>query len=227
VNESFNETSSNEDFNKLLQQLAQEAQQHPPLSSQRQLALSKLVHEILRSRQLVRPQKGRWTPDLYENFYNEALQKTLLDICQKIDNYNSTHPVMAWVNFLFKNYFINVVNERDRQGLTYLPTHEIKKTIRTLSLDELDRYSPLEEAFSKAQLLRQFLEDDPENLLVNERLRKRPEVTFQYLARAKFVEGRTWDDIGTNLGISLQTLCSFFERRLQKLMPYFKRYLQE
>jgi DNA-directed RNA polymerase specialized sigma24 family protein len=227
VNESFNETSSNEDFNKLLQQLAQEAQQHPPLSSQRQLALSKLVHEILRSRQLVRPQKGRWTSDLYENFYNEALQKTLLDVCQKIDNYNSTHPVMAWVNFLFKNYFINVVNERDRQGITYLPKNEIKKTIRILSLDELDRYSPLEEAFSKAQLLRQFLEDDPENLFANERLRDRPEVTFQYLAIAKFVEDRTWDDIATKLGISLQTLCSFFERRLQKLMPYFKKYLQE
>jgi DNA-directed RNA polymerase specialized sigma24 family protein len=226
VNESSDETPSNENFNELLQQLAKEAQQHPLLSSQKQLALSKLVNEILRSHQLVRPQKGRWAPNLYEDFYNEALQKTLLEVCQKIDNYNSTHPVMAWVNFLFKNYFIKVVKERDKQGITYLPNKD-KKTTYILSLDELDRSLPIEEASENAQLLRQFLESDPENLLSKERLRERPEVTFQFLAIAKFVEDRTWDDIATNLGISLQTLCSFFERRLQKLMPYFKKYLQE
>lgn len=234
MNESFDKTPSNEDFNKLLQQLAQEAQQHPPLSSQRQLALNKLVNQILRSQsvrpaqshQLVRPQKGRWQPNLYDDFYNEALQKTLLQICQKIDKYNSTHPVMAWVNFLLNKHFIKVVNDSHKQGITYIPKTD-KPTTYILPLDELDRYSPMEEAFSNAQLLRQFIEDDPENLLSNEHLRERPEVTFQYLAIAKFVEDRTWDDIANNLGISLQTLSSFFERRLQKLMPYFKRYLQE
>jgi DNA-directed RNA polymerase specialized sigma24 family protein len=227
VNESCDETPSNKDFNEFLQQLAKEAQQHPPLSNQRQLALSKLVNEILRSHQLIHPQKGRWQSNLYEDFYNEALQKTMLEICQKIDNYNSNHPVMAWVNFLFKNYFIKVVNEREKQGITYIPTIEKKQTTCILSLDDLDRSAPIEETLENAQLLRQFLEDDPENLLANERLRERPEVTFQFLAIAKFVEDRTWDDIATNLGIPLQTLCSFFARRLQKLMPYFKRYLQE
>jgi DNA-directed RNA polymerase specialized sigma24 family protein len=227
VNESFNETPSNEKFNELLQQLAKEAQQHPPLSSQRQLALSKLVNEILRSHQLVRPQKGRWQPNLYEDFYNEALQKTMLEVCQKIDNYNSSHPVMAWVNFLFKNYFIKVVKERDKQGITYIPDIEKKQTTCILSLDDLERYLPIEEASENTQLLRQFLQNDPENLLSKERLRERPEITFQFLAIAKFVEDRTWDEIATTLGISIQTLCSFFDRRLQKLMPYFKKYLQE
>ncbi|MCU0537811.1 MAG: hypothetical protein MUD14_28320, partial [Hydrococcus sp. Prado102] len=130
---------------------------------------------------------------------------------------------MAWVNFLLNKHFINVVNERKKQGITSIST---EKTY-ILSLDELDRALPMKESFSNAQLLRQFLEDDPENLLNNERLRERPEVTFQFLALAKFVEDRTWDDIATKLGISLQTLSSFFDRRLQKLMPYFKKYLQE
>lgn len=214
-----------EDFERSLQQLAEEAQRYPPQSSKRQLALNKLVNQILSSNRLVRPQKGLWATNLYEDFYNEALQKTLLIICQKIDNYNPKHPVMAWTNFIIKNQFISVVCDREKKGITSIPKSE--KIQSFPSLEDLDRYFPVEESLSDNQLLREFLEDDPENLLKNEQIRDRPDITFQGLAIAKFVEDRTWEEIATQLNISLQTICSFFNRCLQKLMPYFKKYLQE
>jgi len=227
VDEFFEETLPNEDFERSLQQLAQEAQRYSPLSSQRQLALNKLVNQILSSNRLVRPQKRLWAPDLYEDLYNEALQKTLLIICQKIDNYNREHPVMAWANFLMKNQFISVVRDREKKGITYIPKSERIQSPNLPSLEDLDRYLPVKESLTDAQMLRQFLEDDPENLLKSEQIRDRPDITFQYLAIAKFVEDRTWEEIATQLNVSLQTICSFFNRCLQKLMPYFKKYLQE
>ena len=228
MNEDLAATSlGDEGRQQLLQQLVQDAQSHPPQSPQRQLALNRLVQEILKSDRLGHPQRGAWTPSLYEDLYNEALQRTLLEICQKIDNYNPDHPVMAWVNFILKNQFINVIRDYKKGGLTYVPKAEQESTTALPSLDDLDRYIPPQDELADERLLRQFLEEDPEDLLKIERLRERSDVTFQSLALAKFVEDQTWSEIADNLGISVQTLCSFFNRRLQKLMPYFHKYLQE
>lgn len=92
-NECTNNIPSNDAFDRQLQQLAIESKQHPSLSPQRQLALNRLVNKILQSDSLSHPQRGSWSPNLYEDLYNEALQKTLLEICQKIDSYNPNHPV--------------------------------------------------------------------------------------------------------------------------------------
>ena len=216
----------NEDFERELQNLALEAQQHPLLSSQRQLALSVLVNKICHSPNLAHPQRQLWSPNLYEDLYNEALQKTLLETCQKIDSYNPQYPVMAWVNFRFNKQFNSVVGDRYKQGVTYISKEERKKFCFA-SIDDLERDIPVTETISEAKLLRQFLEEDPENRLRSEHIKGRPEITFQFLALAKFVEDRTWTEIATNYKIPVKTICSFFTRRLQKLMPYFQKYLQE
>lgn len=228
VNDYSERTPPEDDFNRSLLQLVRKAQQYPLRSSQRQLALNRLSEKILKSDRLGHPQRGLWSPDFYQDLYNEALQKTLLEICQKIDNYHPEHPVMAWVNFCLKNQFVLVVDDYRKKGITYMPKSDKKQpTTYIPSLDDLDQYIPEQETLADAKLLRQFLEKDPENLLKTEQFRGRPEVTFQLLAQAKFVEDQTWSEIATNLGISVQTLCSFFYRRLQKLMPYFRKYLQE
>jgi DNA-directed RNA polymerase specialized sigma24 family protein len=215
------------DFDRILQERAQAAQQHPAQSPARQKILNHLVSGIMQSQRLGHPQRGSWPPALYEDLYNEALQRTLLEICQKIENYNPQHPVMAWVNFLLGKYFIGVVNDYRRLGLTYLPTGDREQPQSLLSLDDLDEDIPMTETLTDDRLLRQFLDEDPEDLLKQEHLRDRPEVTFQRLAVAKFVKDRTWEEIAAELDISIQTLCSFFNRRLQKLTPYFRKYLQE
>lgn len=222
MNQRFEGSPASDDIDRQLLELAVQAQKYPHRSEQRQLALNSLVQRIWKSNRLGHPQKGAWTPTLYEDIYNEALQETLLNICQKIDNYNSDYPVMAWVNFILDKRFIAVVNGHKRQGITNIPRDECLP-----SFDDLDRDIPIEASLSDDQLLQQFLEDDPENLLKNERLREHPDVTFQFLALERLVKDRAWAEIADDLSISIQTLCSFFNRGLRKLMPYFHKYLYE
>jgi hypothetical protein len=218
-------TPSGGDFDERLQQLAIEAKQQPPLSPQRQLLLNRLVNKILQSNRLSHPQRGSWSRSLYEDLYNEALQKTLLEICQRIDNYNPDHAVMAWVNYLLKKRFSDVVTRYFNQGITHVP--QSNPNAQVISLSELE-YSLISEepTMTESQLLGRFLEDDPENLLKNEHIRGHPQASFQYIAIARFVEEKTWEEISAELNdISIQTLYSFFNRQLRKLMPYFQKYL--
>ncbi|NJR49450.1 MAG: hypothetical protein HC780_07630 [Leptolyngbyaceae cyanobacterium CSU_1_3] len=228
VNQRFQGASPNDDLDQRLQQQAKEAQQHPAQSPQRQVALNQLISEIMKSGRLAHPQKHLWSTSLYEDLYNEALQKTLLETCQKIDSYNSEYPVLAWVNFRLNFQFIDVVNDYRKQGITQVPKSDKTGQITHLpSLDDLDSLILPEETLCAAQLLQQFLEDDPENLLQKKRLREHPEVTFHLLAWSRFVEDQTWLEIAESLDISVQTLCSFFNRQLKELMPYFRKYLQD
>jgi len=209
-----------------LKELTLKAQGYPCLSKERQIVLNKLVNGILSSPNIGHPQINSWNPNLYKDFYNDALQQTLLMICQKIDNYNPQYPLMAWVNFHLNNQFCRVVGKYYRQGITNISKSN-KEVICFPSLDELERDIAVEETISNAQLLRQFLNEDPEDRLKNEHIRERPKMTFQVLAIAKFVEDRTWTEIAQDFDISVKTLSSFFSRKLVLLMPYFKKYLQE
>lgn len=207
--------SSLDEFNYQLQKLALEAVQHPAQSRQRQIALNHLIKQICRSDQLGYPQSAYWTSNVYEDLYNEALQRTLEEVVRKIDGYNPAHPVMAWVNFLLKCHFRAVARD-------YL-----NRRINFVSLDDLDLLITDESKSSVVEHLRQFLEEDPENYLKMVHIKGHPEVTFQSLALARCVEDQSWEKLSAELGIPIQTLCSFFNRQLRKLTPYFQRCLQE
>jgi hypothetical protein len=202
-----------DDLDRLLQELALEAQKHPPQSPKRQVVLNRLWQEIWKSNRLGHPQQGKWEQSIYQDFRNEAIARTCLETCQKIDRYNPEHPVMAWVNFCLNIHFKRVAQEYYEHSS--LP-----------SLDDLKLDIPVDETLSEPQLLRKFLQEDPEGLLQAERLRNRPDISFQFLALEKYVEDRTWKSMADEFDISVQTLCSFFDRRLQKLKPYFYKHLQ-
>ncbi|HAJ61545.1 MAG TPA: hypothetical protein DCP31_21720 [Cyanobacteria bacterium UBA8543] len=143
----------------------------------------------------------------------------MLEICQKIDRYNPERPVMAWVNYLLGMRFCDVVKQwYQGEGAV-------------ISFDELDNlisnnFSPEAHILSEVEMLRQFLKDDPENLLKKEYLRGHPEANFQYIAIARFVEEKTWKEISTELGVPISSLNNFFDRRLRNLIPHFQKYLQ-
>lgn len=178
------------------------------------------------SSKLARPQKGAWPAALYEELHGEALQRTLLEICQKIDRYDPTRPVLAWVNFRLDKQFTEVVREFYKQGLTAAPKGTPLAVGPLPTLETLDRALTSDSEVDDRQLLRQFLAEDPEGHLQAEHIRNRPDAHFQAIALARSVEHKTWEEIATHFGISVQTLCSFFNRRLQKLRPYFQKYLQ-
>lgn len=131
----FAKLSLNDELDQLLKQLAQNAQQQPFQSLQRQIALSQLVQTIVISDCLNHPQQELWSLSFYEDLYNEALQKTLLEICQHIDKHDPKYSIIAWANSCLKNQFIKVVNHYERSGCTDIPT-----------IEDLDRYIPTKEA---------------------------------------------------------------------------------
>lgn len=219
------ETAPTDSVEQQLQQQVWQACAYPPCSPERQRSLNQLVNAIVRSNKLGHPQRNLWPANLYEDLYHEALQKTLMEICQKIDQYNSEHPVMAWVNFRLNCQLIEVIKDYQKQGLTQMPKAGVVAPIRLPSLEDLPLTSGIREEEEDLRI-QQFLQQDPEGHLQKQRLRERPEITFQQLAIAKFIEGKSWPEIAVELNISPQTLCSFFNRQLRALIPYFKKYLE-
>jgi hypothetical protein len=97
-------TPSNE-LDETLKQLAIAAQGYSPGSPERQFALTQLVNGILRSSRLCHPQRGQFL-SLYQDIYNEVIQKLFLYICENIDRYDPERgTVMAWVNVLLERRF--------------------------------------------------------------------------------------------------------------------------
>jgi hypothetical protein len=74
--------------------------------------------------------------------------------------------------------------------------------------------------------MEELLEEDPEGLLPEKYIKGHPKVTWKWLAREKYIADLTWQQISQNTGISVQTLCSFFNRRLPPLGPYFRRHFE-
>jgi len=208
-----------DEFDRRLQAIAQKAQNSPPQSRERQQALHQLVDEIIRSNRLGHPQIGNWPDNIYQDLYHEAVSQTVLKIYKNIDRYKSEHPVMAWANNMLNYEFLNVVRK-------YLDRNQ--RTVSIPSLEEIDiDSSQTETVDSDAELVRQFLADDPENILRTEHIRGRPDVTFQSIAWAKYVEDQTWESISQTTGIQVSTLANFFKRNLQKFQSYFEKYLQD
>ncbi|MGA9378033.1 MAG: sigma-70 family RNA polymerase sigma factor [Phormidium sp.] len=204
------------DIDLRLQQLVKQAQQHPPLSKQRQIALNKLINEIQQSNRLCQPQKNTWNPQIYEDIYNEALSKTLLEICQHIDEYREEYAVLAWVNNRLKQRFIDAVRQYYQQ----------KKVKEKINYIPPENPTPLDILTEESQMLKQFLETDPENHFKTTFIKGNPAASFQTIAIAKFIEDKTWEEISIHLGISVPTLASFINRNLHNLLPYFRKYLQ-
>ena len=211
----------------LLNQLALEAKQLPP-GIQKQKVLTQLLSRILRSHRLARPQQGRWPAQLYEEIWNDACSKTLLEVAQRIDSYKPEHAVLAWVNSILKYRFQDVVQDYCyKDGMTGVPRQGVKQEeVRFRLLDELENNCATES--DDFQLLHQFIREDPEGLLTKT-IRGRPEATFQFLLLA-LLSDQTWDEISAILGpppISKQTLSSFFNRQLRTLTPYFLKRLSD
>jgi hypothetical protein len=198
-----------------INELAVEAKNHPAESSKRRKVMTRLIYEIENSGKLFyQPKRDEWSADTYTGFKDEALRETWLAIL-KIENYKpEIASVMTWVNSnILKYKFKDVVKN-------------YYKGISILSLDELEWDVPAEETSSDSLSLEQFLEEDPEGLLPKEHIRDYPRVTWQWLAKEKYVADHTWKEISEKTGISVQTLCSFLNRPLPRLEQYFRKYFR-
>ncbi|MBW4498705.1 MAG: sigma-70 family RNA polymerase sigma factor [Scytonema hyalinum WJT4-NPBG1] len=214
-------------LNQELQQLINEAKQYPADSknprdrAKRRIALNKLINAVRCSGRLSKQTQWLGLPN-YEDYYNEALQHTFIEICQKIEQYNSQYPVMAWVNKIFTNRFSDVVRKDQKRGITLLPKNQEKTYV--LSLDEINRDLPVEHEISEEEQLKEIIESDPENFFSEESIKEHPQANLKAILLL-VLEGKQWKEISEELGVPLSTASSFYQRRMRKIITYLKKYI--
>ncbi|MBO9999208.1 MAG: hypothetical protein J7641_09410 [Cyanobacteria bacterium SID2] len=216
-----------------LNQLAREAQQSPSRSYQRRCRLNELCGLIFKSKKLYRPYRKTfpfaWS--IYEDLYGEALNSTLLEICEKIERYDPKRDVMAWVNFLLEKRFADLFRQYTRRGITQVsrnnPTSSLSDLDRVPNLENLDRFLAPTPPLSEAKQLQELLEENPDCLFTKTYIGGNPKANFKFLAIARVWQDRTWKDISQELKISASHLCEFYNRQLLKFAPIFRKYLQD
>lgn len=200
-------------LNEQLKQLARAAQQQPPLTLLRQLALRQLVNGILTSGRLCRPQPGSFS-GVYEDIYDEAVQELLLYICENIDKYNPERgEVMAWVNVLLERRFFKEA----------IPKIMDKKDIQRMSLSDLDAIAPPETNPSLTEIIKQCIDFDSENVFKNEHIKNYPRANFQALAKRRLL-GKSWKEIAAEFNLKISTVSRFYDRCLNKFSAKIKEY---
>ncbi len=209
MNLAFTQILHNE---KQLNRLAVEAQQHPQRSQQRQYLLTELVTIVQKYGKLIRPYQGSFSQEFYEVVYEDAINRTLLYVFQKIDLYDSQRgDFMNWVNF--------------RLGKTFLEL-QVPNQIQSTT-DDIEQLQHTESAPTVFEVITQCIEEDREGIFKKECLRNNQHVNFKTIFVAKRVDGKRWHDISEDLGIPVTTLSSFYWRCIQKFAPTIKQYVQE
>lgn len=215
-----------DELDERLQQLALEAQQHPPKSRVRRLALTRLIQIIQESGRL-----SRRKFDTPQEVYEEALQEVWLYVCRKIDTYTPEKPIVHWVNFVLKRRLVDVKKKRNSWGREY----SLDAPINSSSSGKADRSRTYLEAMAQpqetplpSQLVRRCIEEDSERLFASKHIKGHPQANFRTIALLH-LDGRTWQD--TAIAVRLEprkasTVQSFYWRCCRYFADKFKEYLQ-
>lgn len=197
-----------------LKNLALEAQRHPPHTALRQHALGELIEAIRLSGKLSRPHRTRFSPQFYELLYEEAVNKTLIYVCRKIDNYDPERgqdkKFMTWVNFRLDRVILETSREFRDPNITELP-----------SLTDIEEKFHSDDSPSLFDKVRESIEEDAKNLFKKTHVRNRSDANFQTIALARF-SGKSWEEISAEFSIPLPTLSSFFQRCCEKFRSEFR-----
>lgn len=191
-----------------LLELAIAAQGQPPQSSQRQRTINGLVDKILRSGQLCYPYKGRFPPELYEEIYEEAIQQLWIYTYKNIDNFNPDRgSVLAWVNTLFDRRFF-----RDA-------IKDVRRRSKEILMEDKSEKNPL-----LSELVREAIDDDPENVFKTTHIRGEPRANWQFIALQR-LDDKTWQEIALELDRPLTTVREWYFRNMPAMAAKIKQYL--
>ncbi|MEM9483744.1 MAG: hypothetical protein AAGA83_08635 [Cyanobacteria bacterium P01_F01_bin.116] len=201
----------------LLKGLALEAQRQPHPSPLRRHALLQLVEAIRACGRLARPHRGKFSPSFYDLLYEEAVNRTLVYVCQKIDTYDpnrgQAQKFMNWVNFRLDRMVIECRRQFSDRNAQELP-----------NLNDLERLSQPEPKSTLANDVREYIAADHDGLFKSTHIRKRPDANFQAIALARFAN-QSWDEIATQFDLKIPTLSSFFQRCCDKFSDQFQELL--
>lgn len=122
-----------------LEQIVTEAKRYAPQTEGRELALTQLVDEILRSRKICRPPLGQPLFGIYKEIYEQIRQQLLYDIGQELDKYNPRRiSVRTWANTLRHQAFRTVLDDVQLRNLAIeAQRHPPHFELRQYALGEL------------------------------------------------------------------------------------------
>ena len=213
----MNSEEWNRELDKKLRQLAIEAQQHPPDSRKREMALTRLLYLIQKSGRLYRPHSGRFI-GFSQEIHDENCNRVLLSFCQNIENYDSSQgEVLQYINFLLK---VRVSN-----AIEYILGFYLSRNLFPIEgLSEPNCNSLLDEVIY-------WVKTDPDGFFKSTHIRHHPEANFQviFLLRLEYRWREIEDYFKENfqIEISTSTLSSFYESCLDKFAPILKKYVQD
>ena len=208
-----------------LEKCALAAQRFPKGSDERRVMLARLLAVLESSGRLSRPRLGQFK-GFYDDIYTEALQRLFLHICEHIDQFDPTRgSVLSWANFLLRHRFFV---EASRDYYPTVPRGVDPKSIARLSVDDLDRHQLTDEGPWRVAVMcrdiRDFLVSDPQGMFRETHVQNRPDANFRRIALQR-LDGFSWQEISTELEVSIPTLSSFYQRALDKLGPMLREYL--
>ncbi|MBW4635311.1 MAG: sigma-70 family RNA polymerase sigma factor [Iphinoe sp. HA4291-MV1] len=202
-----------DELDSYLLQLACVAQRHPLHSQERQIALTKLIHGIVRSGNLWYPSKNQFFSSV-QDIYNEARQELFLYICQNLDKYDPERgTVLVWVNVLLERRFFK---DAVRKNLT-------RDYVTKMTITDLDNLASPQESKDLTEIVRECIESDPEDIFKNEHVDQCPQATFQALAMQR-MSGKSWKEISAEFEMKVPTVSSFYYRCIKKFSLKLKEY---
>ncbi|NEP01005.1 MAG: hypothetical protein F6K58_20560 [Symploca sp. SIO2E9] len=211
-----------------LQQLTLEAQQHPPKSRARRLALTRLIQMIQESGRL-----SRRKFDTPQEVYEEALQEVWLYLCRKIETYNPAKgPVINWVNFVLKRRLVDAKKRYTKCGREYsldAPINSSSTSNVNQSGTHLDRVAQPEDTPLPSQLVRRCLKEDSDGLFTSKHIKGHSQANFRTIALL-YLDGKTWQETAVAVGLQpnkVSTVQSFYWRCCRYFADKIKEYLQE
>lgn len=204
-----------------LKQLAIAAKNHQPKTLGRQQAVTRLIMEIEKHQIINCPQNPNFSYAIYREICAEAKQELMFRISREIHNYRQDKEVRQWVNFLiikcFQETTPQVIGKKDLGTLYYGDMDLVFK--------QMEKQQTEDESYQLGAALIEMIAEDPGDVFEDEVMKKYPHVNFRLLLIKRVIEDASLQQISEELGVSISTLSSFYQRSLEKFTPRFREYL--
>ncbi len=199
-------------YNKKINDLALKAREHPAHSIERNKILNELIRIITYSGKLFFNRSG-----FSGETYQDALQETWVRIIENFDSYETQN--MDFISS-FNKILRHTLFKKKRDEIGFEQAEDPAVLDEFPQLIEDNEYS---DSYHKLLL---FIKEDPGNILAGVYISNNPQANFRDILLRR-LEGQTWNQISTDLHVSVSRLSLFFQKSIEANTHLFKEYLDE
>lgn len=205
------------DLQTQVQALVAEACRHPVGSPQRQRNLTRIIRLI--SRQL-------WKENV--PYYQDALQQTWIYFCQNLCEAKTGRAydaergnVITWLNSYLKRRLQDGYIEVQQQKARVASALSVGKDADSKQVDPVDMLPAQPDVPPLLEEVRTWAEKALDPRLKSTYIANCPKATCQLLILKRLPPETPWKDLAVELGISIGTLSSFYQRQCLPLLREF------